>query len=150
MHIALLQYVAESAKEIADISQRLQHGASVSEICSAYEAHAFPALERIEAQMALLRAVEAAGNNAVVSQVLTDECSPASLDSTDIGFKALVSTLATESYRTEEVMANFHPEDFAPESAKELFAELIQQQASGMEPAQVRKQRFMPDHACVN
>lgn len=115
-------------QELADISHRLKHGASVSEVNAAYEASEFPTLKKMESQMAMLKAVERSGLSAVVNQVLIDECtstSPPNL--ANIGFKALLTTLANESYRTEEVITNFLPEDFSPQSAKERFAELVHQ-----------------------
>ena len=56
-------------REIAAISARLEEGASVTEVNAAYEAHEFPELERVESQMAMIKAVERVGKSAVVNQV---------------------------------------------------------------------------------
>ena len=56
-------------REIAAISARLEQGASVTEVNAAYEAHEFPELERVESQMAMIKAVERVGKSAVVNQV---------------------------------------------------------------------------------
>ena len=56
-------------RALAEISDRLRHGATVSEVNEAFKAHEFPQLETIESQMALLKAVERVGNSAVVHQV---------------------------------------------------------------------------------
>merc|ERR1712079_335750 len=48
-------------KELADITMRLEHGATVQEVNSAYEAHEFPKLERKTSQMAMLTVVERLG-----------------------------------------------------------------------------------------
>ena len=55
-------------REIADITARMDQGASVTEVNAAYEAHEFPQLERVESQMAMLKAVERVGKSAVVNQ----------------------------------------------------------------------------------
>ena len=55
-------------REIAAISARLEQGASVTEVNAAYEAHEFPELERVESQMAMIKAVERVGKSAVVNQ----------------------------------------------------------------------------------
>ena len=44
-----------------------------------------------------------------------------------IGFRALVNTLSSESYKTEEVITSFQPEDFATDAANEKYAELAMQ-----------------------
>ncbi len=56
-------------KALSAISDRLKQGASVSEVNDAFRAHEFPALESIESQLSLLKAVEQAGQSAVVHQV---------------------------------------------------------------------------------
>jgi hypothetical protein len=56
-------------KALSAISDRLKQGASVSEVNDAFRAHEFPALESVQAQIALLKAVEQAGQSAVVHQV---------------------------------------------------------------------------------
>ena len=113
-------------KEIETITSRLEHGASVSEVNAAYEAHEFPELESTEAQMAMLKAVERIGKSAVVNQVLTEECEgKKDVNLTDIGFKALMTTLSSETYKTEEVVTSFQPEDFSNDVVKEKYADLV-------------------------
>ena len=51
----------------------------------------------------------------------------AKVDLSNIGFKALLSTLSNESYKTEEVITNFEPEDFSPGAVQEKYAELVHQ-----------------------
>ena len=115
-------------KEIEDISGRIEHGASVSEVNSAYEAHEFPQLERRESQMAIVKAVERIGKSALVSQVLADECAGKEVaDLTDVGFKALMTTLSNETYKTQEIITNFQPDDLVPEVADEKYAQLLDQ-----------------------
>ena len=61
-------------KELADITVRLEHGATVEEINSAYEAQEFPKLQRKTSQMAMLSVIERLGESATVKQVVTQEC----------------------------------------------------------------------------
>lgn len=132
-------------KELADITVRLEHGATVEEVNSAYEAHAFPKLERKTSQMAMLSVIERLGDSATVKQVVTQECiskaepneQAKSLD--NIGFTALLTTLASTSHKTEEVITSFQPQDFTVKSGQEQFAKLIQETPELMEVAQVTK-----------
>ena len=121
-------------KDIQDITSRLEHGATVSEVNAAYEAHEFPELQTTESQMAMIKAVERiSGKSAVVNQVLTEECATATaenkeapvVDLKDIGFKALMTTLSAETYKTEEVVTSFQPDDFAPAAVNEKYADLV-------------------------
>lgn len=114
-------------QEISDLTQRLEHGSTVDEVNSAYEAHEFPQLARKESQMAMVKAVERIGKSAVINQVLAAECAGSEKNLDDIGFKALMTTLSNESYRTEEIVTSFQPEDFSPTAANEKFAELVHQ-----------------------
>ncbi len=94
----------------------------------AFRAHEFPALESIESQLALLEAVEQAGQSAVVNQVLTEESTSDAPDLKSVGFKALMTVLAVnESYNADEIITNFQPQEFSPHSAKERFAQLVHQ-----------------------
>ena len=63
-------------REIAAISARLEEGASVTEVNAAYEAHEFPELERVESQMAMLKAVERVGSSSgyTSKQVVIADC----------------------------------------------------------------------------
>ena len=82
--------------------------------------------------------------------MLAEECDGRVPDLAMIGFRALVNTLSSESYKTEEVITSFQPEDFATDAANEKYAELAMQigqvrqrvdncQAKG--PSQVRFNR---------
>ena len=73
---------------IADIRLRIEHGASVNEVISAYEAHEFPELENVESQMAMIKAVERVGQSASVQEVLLQEC---------IGKKEVLQTILFSS-----------------------------------------------------
>jgi hypothetical protein len=113
-------------KAMADIKLRLEHGASVSEVNAAYEAHEFPDLEKVEAQMAMIKAVERVGQSASVHEVLLQECTgKKEVDLQNVGFKALISTLAKESFKVDEVMTQFQPEDFAEPAVQERLARLV-------------------------
>ena len=121
---------------------RLEHGATVEEVNSAYEAGAFPKLERKTSQMAMLSVVERLGESATVQQVVSQECTKAepkelakSLD--NIGFKALITTLSSTSHKAEEVITSFQPEDFSEKTSQQQFAKLIQESPELMEVAQV-------------
>ena len=60
--------------------------------------------------------------------MLAEECEGNKTpDLATIGFRALVSTLSSESYKTEEVITSFQPEDFATDAANEKYAELAMQ-----------------------
>ena len=129
-------------KELADITMRLEHGATVQEVNSAYEAHEFPKLERKTSQMAMLTVVERLGESATVQQVVSQECTKAepneqakSLD--NIGFKALLTTLSNTSHKTEEVITSFQPTDFTEKASQQQFAKLIHETPELMEVAQV-------------
>merc|ERR1712106_879719 len=77
-------------KAIADIRMRIEHGASVNEVNAAYEAHEFPELEKVDSQMAMIKAVERVGQSASVHEVLLQECSGKNeVDLQNVGFKAL-------------------------------------------------------------
>ena len=43
----------------------------------------------------------------------------------NLQFQALMTTLSSETYKTEEVVTNFQPEDFAPSSVNEKYADLV-------------------------
>ena len=60
-------------------------------------------------------------------QMLAEECDGRVPDLAMIGFRALVNTLSSESYKTEEVITSFQPEDFATDAANEKYAELAMQ-----------------------
>ena len=59
--------------------------------------------------------------------MLAEECDGRVPDLAMIGFRALVNTLSSESYKTEEVITSFQPEDFATDAANEKYAELAMQ-----------------------
>ena len=69
-------------------------------------------------------------------QMLAEECDGRVPDLAMIGFRALVNTLSSESYKTEEVITSFQPEDFATDAANEKYAELA------MQIGQVRQSRI--------
>lgn len=113
-------------KAMADIRLRLEHGASVNEVNAAYEAHEFPDLEKVEAQMAMIKAVERVGQSASVHEVLLEECAgKREVDLQNVGFKALISTLAKESFKVDEVITQFQPDDFTEEVVQERLARLV-------------------------
>ena len=113
-------------KAMADIRVRLEHGASVNEVNAAYEAHEFPELEKVDAQMAMIKAVERVGQSASVQEVLLQECTGKSeVDLQNVGFKALISTLAKESFKVDEVITQFQPEDFTEAVVQERLARLV-------------------------
>ena len=130
-------------KELADITVRLEHGATVEEVNSAYEANEFPKLQRKTSQMAMLSVIERLGESATVKQVVTQECTSKaapndqakSLD--NIGFTAMLTTLANTSHKAEEVITSFQPEDFTAKASQQQFAKLIQETPELMEVAQV-------------
>merc|ERR1719266_865701 len=111
---------------IADIRMRIEHGASVNEVISAYDAHEFPELEKVESQMAMIKAVERVGQSASVHEVLLQECiGKKEVDLQNVGFKALISTLSKESFKVDEVITQFQPEDFKEEVVQERLAQLV-------------------------
>jgi len=113
-------------KAIADIRMRIEHGATVDEVNAAYEAHQFPELEKVDSQMAMIKAVERVGQSASVHEVLIEECTgKREVDLQDVGFKALISTLGKESFKVDEVITQFQPEDFAEEAVQERLAQLV-------------------------
>merc|ERR1712180_18289 len=121
-----VQNVEGPMKAIADIKVRLEHGASVSEVNSAYEAHEFPELEKVEAQMAMIKAVERVGQSASVHEVLLQECTgKKEVDLQNVGFKALISTLGKESFKVDEVITQLQPEDFTETAVQERLARLV-------------------------
>ena len=64
-----------AVQELSEVTSRLQHGASVEELNSAYEASEFPKLQRKTSQMAMLRVVERMSTEAAtVEQVVAQEC----------------------------------------------------------------------------
>ena len=69
--------------------------------------------------------------------MLAEECDGRVPDLAMIGFRALVNTLSSESYKTEEVITSFQPEDFATDAANEKYAELA------MQIGQVRQSRII-------
>merc|ERR1719445_1139039 len=113
-------------KAIADIRMRIEHGASVNEVNAAYEAHEFPELEKVDSQMAMIKAVERVGQSASVQEVLLQECSGKSeVDLQNVGFKALISTLSKESFKVDEVITQLQPEDFTETAVQERLARLV-------------------------
>ena len=64
-----------AVQELSEVTSRLQHGASVEEVNSAYEASEFPKLQRKTSQMAMLRVVERMSTEAAtVEQVVAQGC----------------------------------------------------------------------------
>ena len=120
------QNVEGPMKAMADIRLRLEHGASVNEVNAAYEAHEFPELEKVDSQMAMIKAVERVGQSASVHEVLLQECiGKKEVDLQNVGFKALISTLSKESFKVDEVITQFQPEDFREEVVQERLAQLV-------------------------
>ena len=111
---------------IADIRLRIEHGASVNEVISAYDAHEFPELEKVESQMAMIKAVERVGQSATVHEVLLQECmGKKEIDLQNVGFKALISTLEKESFKVDEVITQFQPTDFEEDVVQERLGQLV-------------------------
>ena len=127
------QAYEEPMKELANIGARLERGVSVTELNAAYHANEFPALKRKKSQIAILKAVERVGESAVVQQVLaqefpesreTDETQVSHYE--DAGFQALLTTLANESHKIEEIITHVQPEDFTDQVVEERFAKIVQ------------------------
>ena len=123
----------EPMRELANIGARLEQGVSVTELNAAYQANEFPALKRKTSQIAILKAVERVGESAVVQQVLAQEFPESTLaDQTqavsleNAGFQALLTTLANESHKIEEIITQVQPEDFADQIVEERFAKVVQ------------------------
>ena len=134
-------------KAIADIRLRIEHGASVNEVISAYESHEFPELEKVESQMAMIKAVERVGQSATVHEVLLQECmGKKEIDLQNVGFKALISTLEKESFKVDEVITQFQPNDFEDDSVQERLAQLVTE-AQQLDTAQVTTQKAQIDLA---
>jgi len=135
---------------IADIRLRIEHGASVNEVISAYEAHEFPELEKVESQMAMIKAVERVGQSATVHEVLLQECmGKKEIDLQNVGFKALISTLEKESFKVDEVITQFQPNDFDNDSVQERLAQLVTE-AQQLDTAQVTTQKAQLDLASAD
>ena len=125
----------EPLRELANISARLERGVSVTELNAAYQANEFPALKRKKSQIAILKAVERIGESAVVQQILAQECptlSPVAAEEVpgsgleNAGFQALLTTLANESHKIEEIITQVQPEDFSDAVTEERFAKIVQ------------------------
>ena len=111
---------------IADIRLRIEHGASVNEVISAYDAHEFPELEKLESQMAMIKAVERVGQSSTVQEVLQQECQgKKEIDLQNVGFKALISTIEKESFKVDEVITQFQPADFEEDVVQERLGQLV-------------------------
>ena len=137
-------------KAIADIRLRIEHGASVNEVISAYEAHEFPDLEKVESQMAMIKAVERVGQSATVHEVLLQECmGKKEIDLQNVGFKALISTLEKESFKVDEDITQFQPNDFEDENVQERLAQLVTE-AQQLDTAQVTKHDAQLDLASAS
>merc|ERR1719232_2268180 len=135
---------------IADIRLRIEHGASSTEVISAYEAHEFPELEKVESQMAMIKAVERVGQSATVHEVLLQECmGKKEIDLQNVGFKALISTLEKESFKVDEVITQFQPNDFDNDSVQERLAQLVTE-AQQLDTAQVTTQKAQLDLASAD
>lgn len=125
---------------IADIRLRIEHGASVNEVISAYDSHEFPELEKVESQMAMIKAVERVGQSATVQEVLQQECAgKKEIDLQNVGFKALISTIEKESFKVDEVITQFQPTDFEEEVVQERLGQLVTE-AQQLDIAEVSKQ----------
>ena len=113
-------------KAIADIRLRIEHGASTNEVNAAYDAHEFPELEKVESQMAMINVVEKVGQSALVQEVLAQECTGKDeVDLQNVGFKALISTLEKESFKVDEIITQFQPEDFDETVVQSRLAQLV-------------------------
>ena len=125
---------------IADIRLRIEHGASVNEVISAYDAHEFPELEKVESQMAMIKAVERVGQSSTVQEVLQQECQgKKEIDLQNVGFKALISTIEKESFKVDEVITQFQPADFEEDVVQERLGQLVTE-AQQLDIAEVTKQ----------
>ena len=132
---------------IADIRLRIEHGASVNEVISAYDAHEFPELEKVESQMAMIKAVERVGQSATVHEVLLQECQgKKEIDLQNVGFKALISTLEKESFKVDEVITQFQPADFEDDVVQERLGQLVTE-AQQLDIAEVKTQTQQLDSA---
>ena len=113
-------------KAIADIRLRIEHGASTNEVNAAYESHEFPELEKVESQMAMINVVEKVGQSSLVQEVLAQECTgKEEVDLQNVGFKALISTLEKESFKVDEIITQFQPEDFEENVVQSRLAQLV-------------------------
>merc|ERR1719510_2910535 len=132
---------------IADIRLRIEHGASVNEVISAYDAHEFPELEKVESQMAMIKAVERVGQSATVHEVLLQECQgKKEIDLQNVGFKALISTLEKESFKVDEVITQFQPTDFEEDVVQERLGQLVSE-AQQLDINEANSQRHQVDPA---
>ena len=121
-----IQNVEGPMQAIADIRLRIEHGASVNEVNAAYESHEFPELEGVKAQMAMIKVVEKVGQSAVVQEVLEQEClGKDEVDLQNVGFKALITTLAKESFKVDEIITQFEPDDFEEDAVQGRLAQLV-------------------------
>ena len=115
-------------KAIADIRVKIEHGATVEEINSAFDSHQYPELENAESQMAMVSVVEKVGQSAIVHEVLAKECSgKQEVDLQDVGFKSFVNTLATNSMKVDEIITQFEVEDFMEEVANDKLVKLAEE-----------------------
>jgi len=79
--------------------------------------------------------------------VLLQECSGKNeVDLQNVGFKALISTLSKESYKVDEVITQFQPDDFEEDVVQERLAQLVTE-AQQMDTAELSTQSTQLDLA---
>ena len=71
------------------------------------------------------------------------------IDLQNVGFKALISTLEKESFKVDEVITQFQPNDFEDENVQERLAQLVTE-AQQLDTAQVTKHDAQLDLASAS
>lgn len=106
-------------RELATIGYLVKNGITVNEISEMYHESHFPALQKTEAQAALVQLLEREGYAAFVSEVITEETeTDEAIVAKTVGFRALMKMIETEHVAIEEIITHFSPEDFVSQEWK--------------------------------
>ena len=61
-----------------------------------------------------------------IQEVLEQECmGKKEIDLQNVGFKALISTIEKESFKVDEIITQFQPEDFEENAVQSRLAQLV-------------------------
>merc|ERR1719209_1692809 len=74
----------------------------------------------------MIQVVEKVGQSATVQEVLSEECTGKNeVDLQNVGFKALMTTLEKESFKVDEIITQFQPDNFEEEAVQARLAKLV-------------------------
>lgn len=127
IHAASFGSIGESAlRDLASIGLLVRHGCTILEIIYMYEQNIFIALQKPEAQSALVQLVEREGHEELIGQIFSESTTEdETILAATVGFKAFVRMIERCEITIETVIRKFVREDFISQdwkiAAKEVW-----------------------------